>query len=51
MLPFAALAQETPPNIVVLMGDDIGWSNIGVYNMDAVKAQIEAAIAAHNIGK
>lgn len=21
-----------PPNIVVIMGDDIGWSNIGVYN-------------------
>ena len=32
MLPFAAMAQEAPPNIVVIMGDDIGWSNIGVYN-------------------
>jgi len=28
-----ALAQDAPPpNIVVIMGDDIGWSNIGVYN-------------------
>ncbi len=28
------LAQATPqkPNIVVIMGDDIGWSNFGVYN-------------------
>src|SRR5262249_6568737 len=25
-------AQTQPPNIVVIMGDDIGWSNIGVYN-------------------
>ena len=32
MLPFAAMAQEAPPNIIVIMGDDIGWSNIGVYN-------------------
>ena len=28
----AAQAQSPPPNIVVIMGDDIGWSNIGVYN-------------------
>src|SRR5215468_2884928 len=26
-----ALAQEKP-NIIFIMGDDIGWSNIGVYN-------------------
>ena len=27
------LAQDAPPpNILVIMGDDIGWSNIGVYN-------------------
>ena len=25
-------ADKTAPNIVVIMGDDIGWSNIGVYN-------------------
>ncbi|MGH8425729.1 MAG: sulfatase-like hydrolase/transferase, partial [Pseudomonas fluorescens] len=25
-------ADKTVPNIVVIMGDDIGWSNIGVYN-------------------
>src|SRR5215468_8547097 len=27
-----AQAQQQKPNIVVIMGDDIGWSNIGVYN-------------------
>ena len=26
-----AVAQEKP-NIIFIMGDDIGWSNIGVYN-------------------
>src|SRR6476659_5867577 len=34
-LPLAttAHAQDAKkPNIVVIMGDDIGWSNIGVYN-------------------
>src|SRR5271167_89984 len=27
-----AMAQEKKPNIIFIMGDDIGWSNIGVYN-------------------
>jgi len=27
-----ATAQQQRPNIVFIMGDDIGWSNIGVYN-------------------
>jgi arylsulfatase A-like enzyme len=27
-----ARAQATQPNVIVIMGDDIGWSNIGVYN-------------------
>jgi arylsulfatase len=27
-----AAAQEQKPNILFIMGDDIGWSNIGVYN-------------------
>jgi arylsulfatase A-like enzyme len=27
-----AQAQQQRPNIVVIMGDDIGWSNIGAYN-------------------
>ncbi|POA17875.1 arylsulfatase [Pseudomonas sp. FW300-N1A1] len=32
-LPFTLHAADNPPpNIVVIMGDDIGWSNIGVYN-------------------
>ena len=26
------IAQAKKPNIVFIMGDDIGWSNIGVYN-------------------
>jgi arylsulfatase len=28
----AQTPASAPPNIVVIMGDDIGWSNIGVYN-------------------
>src|SRR5262245_24388541 len=28
----AAAQQPQRPNIVFIMGDDIGWSNIGVYN-------------------
>ena len=27
-----AAAQAQKPNILVIMGDDVGWSNIGVYN-------------------
>ncbi|HEY2486864.1 MAG TPA: sulfatase-like hydrolase/transferase, partial [Candidatus Binataceae bacterium] len=27
-----ATAQDKKPNIIFIMGDDIGWSNIGVYN-------------------
>jgi arylsulfatase A-like enzyme len=30
--PPAAAQQPQKPNIVFIMGDDIGWSNIGVYN-------------------
>ena len=29
----AQAATAKQPNIVVIMADDIGWSNIGVYNM------------------
>ncbi|WP_460112311.1 arylsulfatase [Pseudomonas sp. H3_D04] len=33
VLPGITQAVDKPaPNIVVIMGDDIGWSNIGVYN-------------------
>ncbi len=27
-----ARAQEKPPNILVIMGDDVGWFNIGAYH-------------------
>src|SRR5262249_53289015 len=30
--PAAAQQQQQRPNIIFIMGDDIGWSNIGVYN-------------------
>ena len=36
LLNFAAAAQTQmagkKPNIIFIMGDDIGWSNIGAYN-------------------
>ena len=28
----AATAQTKKPNIVVIMGDDVGWFNIGAYH-------------------
>ena len=30
--PAAAQQQQQKPNIVFIMGDDIGWANVGVYN-------------------
>jgi Sulfatase len=30
--PSATVAQETKPNILVIMGDDIGWENLGSYH-------------------
>jgi arylsulfatase len=30
--PFAAVAQQQPPNILVIMADDIGYWNISAYN-------------------
>src|SRR5579862_2394859 len=32
LLAMTVSAQTKQPNIIVIMGDDIGWSNIGVYN-------------------
>ena len=31
-LPATAPTMSSKPNIIVIMGDDIGWFNIGVYN-------------------
>src|SRR5271154_1921384 len=28
----AASTENTKPNIIVIMGDDVGWFNIGAYN-------------------
>ena len=30
--PSGALAQDGKPNIIVIMGDDVGWENIGAYH-------------------
>ena len=30
--PAAAQQQQQKPNIIFIMGDDIGWANVGVYN-------------------
>ena len=32
VVPALAQAQGKPPNIITIMGDDIGWANIGAYN-------------------
>jgi hypothetical protein len=42
MLPLGVgLHAQTPPppNIIVVMGDDIGWSNIGVYNQGVMSGR------------
>jgi arylsulfatase len=31
-IPQAVAQQQQSPNIIFIMGDDIGWANIGVYN-------------------
>src|SRR5437588_4504078 len=31
-VPAAAQRQQRPPNILVIMGDDVGWFNIGAYH-------------------
>src|SRR5262249_49877485 len=30
--PQAVAQQQRPPNILVIMGDDVGWFNIGAYH-------------------
>jgi arylsulfatase len=30
--PAAAQQQQRPPNILVIMGDDVGWFNVGAYH-------------------
>src|SRR6516225_11941586 len=30
--PLSAVAQDRKPNIIVIMGDDVGWENIGAYH-------------------
>ncbi|MGA7081912.1 MAG: sulfatase-like hydrolase/transferase, partial [Pseudolabrys sp.] len=31
-MPAAAQQQQRRPNILVIMGDDIGWFNVGAYH-------------------
>src|SRR5712671_5299349 len=38
-VPSPAQAQQQTPNILVIMGDDIGWSNIGVYNQGVMSGR------------
>ena len=34
-----AAAQQKKPNIIFIMGDDIGWSNIGAYNQGVMSGR------------
>ncbi len=38
-VPSHGQAQQQKPNILVIMGDDIGWSNIGVYNQGVMSGR------------
>ena len=35
----SAWAQDKKPNIVVIMGDDVGWFNIGAYHRGIMSGQ------------
>jgi hypothetical protein len=37
-----AIAQEKKPNIIFIMGADVGWSNIGVYNQGIMAGSRQA---------
>jgi hypothetical protein len=37
---FAAMAQDKKPNILVIMGDDIGWYNPSIYNRGEMLSQV-----------
>jgi len=39
LIAHPAWAQDQKPNIIFIMGDDIGWSNIGVYNQGIMSGQ------------
>jgi arylsulfatase A-like enzyme len=39
LIAHPAWAQDKKPNIIFIMGDDIGWSNIGVYNQGIMSGQ------------
>src|SRR5262249_25931624 len=34
-----AAQQQRPPNILVIMGDDVGWFNIGAYHQGKCRAR------------
>ena len=34
-LSIAPAAAQTKPNIMMIMGDDVGWFNIGAYHLRA----------------
>ncbi|MFX8207411.1 sulfatase-like hydrolase/transferase, partial [Acinetobacter baumannii] len=47
LLPSTARAADTPPNILFILADDLGWADLGVYgqrdyatpNLDKLAAQ------------
>jgi hypothetical protein len=39
-----ASAEEKKPNIIFITGDDIGWSNIGVYNQGIMAGRTFRAV-------
>ena len=39
VLAMPAAAQEKKPNILVIMGDDVGWFNIGAYHQGVMSGK------------
>jgi hypothetical protein len=43
----ATSAQDKKPNILVIMGDDVGWFNIGAYHQGIMSGKIQETIKMH----
>jgi hypothetical protein len=43
----ATSAQDKKPNILVIMGDDVGWFNVGAYHQGIMSGKTQETIKMH----